>query len=199
MNYLQRIYYSSSWKSLTYLCWRACSVVNLFLGLNNNKCLSKSKAYSEAPGTKASNDFFFGMLVLEMMFAASGDSIDSISFCDGLPINSKILSIWFKVEFPGKVDLPMINYPNMQPTDHMSTAFEYLVDPSRIYGARYHLVATYSVKLGSPTSFGQFSERARPKSATLAWHSEFKSKLLGFRSRWINSPECMYLSALRSW
>jgi hypothetical protein len=137
--------------------------------------------------------------VLEMILAASGDSIDSISFCDGLPINSKILSIWLRVEFPGKVDLPIINYPKIQPTDHMSTAFEYLVEPSKIYGALYHLVATYSVRLGSPTSLGQFKERARPKSATLAWHSELRSKLLGLRSRWINSPECMYLSAFRSW
>jgi hypothetical protein len=117
------------------------------------------------------------------MLAAKGDSIDSISFCDGLPISSKILSIWFKVEFPGKVDFPIINYPKMQPTDHISTALEYLVDPSKIYGARYHLVATYSVRLGSPTSLGQFNERAKPKSATFAWHSEFRSKLLGLRSR----------------
>ncbi len=108
------------------------------------------------------------MLVEEIMFAAKGDSIDSMSFCDGLPISSRIRSIWFSVEFPGNVDLPIISYPKMHPTDHMSTAFEYLVEPNKIYGARYHLVATYSVKLGSPTSFGQFSDRANPKSATFA-------------------------------
>ena len=77
----------------------------------------------------------------------------------------------------------MMSYPKMQPTDHISTAFEYLVDPSKIYGARYHLVATYSVRLGSPTSLGQLRDRAKPKSATLAWHSELSSKLLGFKSR----------------
>lgn len=121
-----------------------------------------------APGKNDSNDFFFGILVLEMILAANGDSMDSISFCDGLPISSKILSIWFKVEFPGNVDLPIINSPKMHPTDHISTALEYLVDPSKIYGARYHLVATYSVRFGSPTSLGQLRERARPKSATLA-------------------------------
>jgi hypothetical protein len=70
----------------------------------------------------------------------------------------------------------------MHPTDHISTAFEYFVEPNKIYGALYHLVATYSVRLGSPTSFGQFKERANPKSPTFAWHSEFKSKLLGLRS-----------------
>ena len=108
------------------------------------------------------------MLVDEIMFAANGDSIDSMSFCDGLPISSRIRSIWFSVEFPGNVDLQIISYPKIHPTDHMSTAFEYLVEPNKIYGALYHLVATYSVKLGSPTSFGQLSDRASPKSATFA-------------------------------
>ena len=65
--------------------------MNLLLGLNTNKCFNKSRASSVAPGKNDSNDFFFGMLVLDMIFAANGDSIDSISFCDGLPINSKIL------------------------------------------------------------------------------------------------------------
>lgn len=55
----------------------------------------------------------------------------------------------------------------MQPTDHISTAFEYFVDPSKISGARYHLVATYSVNMGyTPFSLGQLIERASPKSAT---------------------------------
>ena len=34
---------------------------------------------------------FISMYFIDMIFAANGDSIDSISFCDGLPINSKIL------------------------------------------------------------------------------------------------------------
>jgi len=73
-----------------------------------------------------------------------------------------------RVELPGNVDLPVISSPKMQPTDHMSTALEYLVDPSKISGARYHLVATYSVNTCSEVSLGQFIERASPKSATLA-------------------------------
>ena len=36
----------------------------------------------------------------------------------------------------------------MQPIDHMSTAFVYLVDPNRISGALYQRVATYSVIIG---------------------------------------------------
>ncbi len=83
-----------------------------------------------------------------MIFAANGESIDSISFWAGLPVNYKILSIWFKVEVPGNNDLPVISSPSMHPTDHISTALEYFVEPSKISGARYHLVATYSVKIG---------------------------------------------------
>jgi hypothetical protein len=56
----------------------------------------------------------------------------------------------------------------MQPTDHISTALEYFVEPRRISGARYHLVATYSVSTCSEVYFGQLIERARPKSATFA-------------------------------
>ena len=79
----------------------------------------------------------------------------------------------------------------------MSTALEYLVEPRSISGARYHRVATYSVKFGSPIFYlGQVRDRANPKSATFEWHSESNSKLLGFKSRWIKSPECIYFNAL---
>lgn len=168
-------------------------------GLNTNKFFNRSNASYEAPGKNEEKDFFLGILVLEIILAAKGDYIDYISFWDGLPINYKILYIWFKVEFPGKIDLPFINSPSIHPTDHISTALEYFVEPSKIYGALYHLVATYSVKLGSPTSLGQFKERANPKSATFAWHSEFRSRLLGLRSLWISYPECIYFNAFKSW
>ena len=71
------------------------------------------------------------------------DSIDSIYSRLGLPSNSRIRSTWFKVEFPGKMALPKYISPKMQPTDHMSTAFVYFDDPSRISGALYQRVATY--------------------------------------------------------
>lgn len=61
--------------------------VYLWLGLKQSKCLSRSSASSEAVGNMEVNVFFLGMLVLEMMFAASGDYMDSISFWVGLPIN----------------------------------------------------------------------------------------------------------------
>lgn len=56
----------------------------------------------------------------------------------------------------------------MHPTDHISTAFEYFVEPKRISGALYHLVATYYVKTCSPFYLGQFIDLASPKSATFA-------------------------------
>ena len=171
----------------------------LLSGLKTKRCFKRSRASSEAIGNIELKVFFFGMFVLDMIFAARGDSIASISFWDGLPTSSKIFSIWFRVEFPGKIDFPLINYPKIQPTDHMSTAFEYLVDPKRISGALYHRVATYYVRTCSPFSLGQLIDLANPKSATLAWHSELSKMLLGLRSLWISSPECIYLSDFRSW
>jgi len=53
------------------------------------------------------------------------------------------------VELPGKMAFPMISSPKMHPTDHISTDLAYFVDPRRISGALYHLVATYSVKIGA--------------------------------------------------
>lgn len=47
--------------------------VNRLFGLNTSKCFSKSRASYEAPGKNDSNDFFLGMLVLEIMFDANGD------------------------------------------------------------------------------------------------------------------------------
>ena len=84
---------------------------------------------------------------------------------------------------------PTINSPSIQPTDHISTALEYLVDPNRISGARYQRVATYSVKTGaSPSSYFYAIDLANPKSATLTWHSEFNNIFEGFKSLCINSP-----------
>ena len=53
---------------------------------------------------------------------------------------------------PGKIAFPVISSPRMQPTDHISTALVYLVEPNNISGALYHLVATYSVRTGGEPS-----------------------------------------------
>lgn len=103
-------------------------------------------------------------------------------------------SSWFKVEFPGKIAFPRYIYPKMHPIDHISTALVYLLDPSRISGALYHLVATYSVIMGSATDWlTDAIDLASPKSANFARQSESNSILEGLRSRCMSSPECMYL------
>jgi hypothetical protein len=76
-------------------------------------------------------------------YCAITDSIESIYYLDGFPKSSSILSTWFNVEFPGKIAFPKYIYPNIHPMDQISTAFVYLLEPNKIYGALYHLVATY--------------------------------------------------------
>lgn len=84
---------------------------------------------------------------------------------------------------PGNTALPIINSPKMQPTLHMSTALVYFVEPNRISGALYHLVATYSVSTGKDPSSSLYAILlASPKSASFTRHSEFSSILEGFRS-----------------
>jgi len=58
-------------------------------------------------------------------------------------------------------------YPIKQPKLHTSTAFEYLLEPSKIYGALYHLVAMYSVKNGS-CSYSSSTDLTSPKSHIFA-------------------------------
>lgn len=56
----------------------------------------------------------------------------------------------------------------------------YLVDPSRISGALYHRVATYSVSAGFPlSSWIWLSDRAKPKSHSLTTQSVSNSTLDG--------------------
>lgn len=50
--------------------------VYLKLGLKVSKCFSKSNASSEALGNIEVKVFFLGIFVLEMIFAAKGESID---------------------------------------------------------------------------------------------------------------------------
>lgn len=60
----------------------------------------------------------------------------------------------------------------------------YLVDPSRISGARYHRVATYSVSAGFPlSSWIWLSDLAKPKSHSLTTQSVSKSTLDGCGKR----------------
>lgn len=72
----------------------------------------------------------------------------------------------------------------MHPTDHISTAFVYLEEPNKIYGALYHLVATYSVIIGYEIDWLiEATDLASPKSANLAKQSESRRIFEGLRSR----------------
>lgn len=145
-------------------------------------------------GKNEEKDLFLMKAIWFKHYWAITDSMESISSRVGLPSNSSILSTWLRVEFPGKIAFPRYISPKIQPTDHISTALVYLLDPSKISGALYHLVATYSVMMGSLTDWLTVAmDLASPKSASLAKQSESSSILEGLRSRWINSPECMYL------
>lgn len=66
------------------------------------------------------------------------------------------------------------------------------LNASMISGARYHLVATYSVKWVA-VSFGLDSKPLlSPKSQIFSSQSALTSKLPGFRSRWMTEAECTY-------
>ncbi len=74
----------------------------------------------------------------------------------------------------------------MQPMLHMSTPLVYVWDPKSISGALYHLVATYSVRIGKEPFYYDAIERTRPKSATFTTQSEFTSIFEAFKSLWIS-------------
>lgn len=92
---------------------------------------------------------------------------DFMSVKLGGPVHVRTRSIWFKVELPGNSGRPLMISPIRQPKLHTSTAFEYFLDPNKISGARYHLVAMYSVKKGSVSSSGS-TDLTSPKSHILA-------------------------------
>ena len=63
------------------------------------------------------------------MFQESCDSMASMSSGLGFPVSSRTRSIWFRVEVPGNMAFPTMSSPMMHPTDHISTALVYLVEP----------------------------------------------------------------------
>ena len=86
----------------------------------------------------------------------------------------------------------------MQPTDQMSIDLVYPLEFSMISGARYHLVATYSVRKPVWSCSGS-ATRARPKSQILRSQVVFSSRFEGLRSRCNTFAECMYLRPRRIW
>lgn len=99
---------------------------------------------------------------------------------------------------PGNRGFPLSISARMQPTDHTSMALVYSLKVNMISGARYHLVATYSVMKPELSSW-EAAERARPKSHTLRSQLALRSRLEGFRSRCRTLAECMAFNARRVW
>lgn len=78
----------------------------------------------------------------------------------------------------------MIISAMMQPTDHTSMALEYWCEPRTISGARYHLVAMYSVRIcWTPSSSSLETDLASPKSAILTRQSVLSKMFEGFKSK----------------
>jgi len=82
----------------------------------------------------------------------------------------------------------------MHPTDQISIAFEYSDAFRIISGALYHLVTTYSVNSGF-----ELNPLDNPKSQIFKSQSWVNKRLLGFKSRWIISEECINKSPLKIW
>jgi len=72
---------------------------------------------------KEVNDFFLPTFIWFIHYFAIKDYIDSISYLLGFPNNSRTFYIWFKVDVPGKIALPVYISPKIHPIDHISTAF----------------------------------------------------------------------------
>ena len=100
--------------------------------------------------------------------------------------------------FPGKRGLPFSISAKMQPTLHTSIALVYSLNVSIISGARYHLVATYSV-MNPELSSVEAADRARPKSQTFRSQLALSRRFDGLRSRWRTFAECMAFSARKVW
>lgn len=148
---------------------------------------------SRASGAILENHYlrFFGLILVKMSSISFPKSVlrDFKSWIPGGPVQVMTLSIWFKVEFPGNIGFPLMTSPSMHPKLQTSAGFEYLFEPSKIYGARYHLVAIYSVISGGRSSPSWWIDLTRPKSQILARQSSLTRTFEGLISRWISSAE----------
>jgi hypothetical protein len=99
---------------------------------------------------------------------------------------------------PGNNGFPLNISARMHPTLQTSMALVYSLKVSMISGARYHLVATYSV-INPELSSVEAADLARPKSQTLRSQLALSSKLDGFKSRCSTFAECMAFRARSVW
>lgn len=99
---------------------------------------------------------------------------ESISAWLGGPVHINTLYNWLIVEVPGNIGFPLIISAAKHPNPQISIPFEYPLEPNRIYGARYHLVAIYSVNISNLSYLLLLLssiERTNPKSHNLASHA----------------------------
>ena len=137
------------------------------------------------------NSFYHDCLVrlgrVLMYFRAFSLPMYLRSYWDGVPKMEMILWIWSRKSYPGNRGVLPRSSAIMQPTDQMSTAFEYSLAFNITSGALYHLVTTYSVF----SSYSSVYPLANPKSQIFKSHFLFNSKLLGFKSLCRILAECM--------
>jgi len=133
---------SGLWKSLSYGCFSACSIVILLAGLKLSIFLSKSKPSLQHLPWKSLKPEWEAFFIESSNEPASVELIAAMSCAVGCPMHLITFSIWFKVDVPAKIGLPKITSPRMHPALHTSTAFVYSFDPKSISGARYQRVAT---------------------------------------------------------
>lgn len=98
---------------------------------------------------------------------------------------------------PGRNGFLCNIYAKIHPTLHISTEVVYWLALKRSYGARYHLVATYSVKTFALTFLNK--GLAKPKSHIFKSQLELTNKFLGFKSLCTILAECMYFNPRKSW
>ena len=117
-----------------------------------------------------------------------GDGLTCVSSTGGEPRGRYLQS------FPGNRGLPFNISAKMHPTLHTSMAFVYSLNVSIISGARYHLVATYSV-MNPELSSVDAADLASPKSQTFKSQLALSKRFEGLRSRWRTFAECMAFKA----
>lgn len=79
------------------------------------------KLTSSADGNRDSKGLTSGSSKPSIIVLANWLLIAAISSGAGFPVNSRILSNWLRVDFPGKIGSVINISPKIHPTDQMST------------------------------------------------------------------------------
>ena len=146
-------------------------IVGRLSGLNSSIFPIRSRQSSLAWGiTYLRLTFFERLIILNTSWPEVNWRLSTYA-SEGGPFHITTFYNWFIVEVPGKSGFPFCISPKRQPMLQISMARVYLLDPNRIYGARYHLVAIYSVSISLPMTplwSWSSSDLTSPKSHSLA-------------------------------